>query len=216
MLLEVSTQRGEIEQDEREMLYKVFDFADKEASDVMVPRPEVVGISVEMAPEEALARRARVALHPLSRLPRVARRDRRHPPRPRPRLGAPRQLHRRGRARGAAATGLRRPRDQGPGRAARRVPADEPAHVGRRRRVRRDAGDRHPRGPPGGDRRRDRGRVRPARRVDRAHQRDDDPDRRHVPDRRLQRGARNGHRARGLPHRRRVRLRPDRPRGRAR
>ena len=36
------------------MLYKVFDFADKEASDVMVPRPEVVGISVEMPPEEAL------------------------------------------------------------------------------------------------------------------------------------------------------------------
>jgi CBS domain containing-hemolysin-like protein len=54
MLLEVSTQRGEIEQGEREMLYKVFDFADKEASDVMVPRPEVVGISIEMAPEEAL------------------------------------------------------------------------------------------------------------------------------------------------------------------
>src|SRR5215510_68288 len=49
MLLEVSSERGEIEQDEREMLYKVFDFADKEVSDVMVPRPEVVGISVEMA-----------------------------------------------------------------------------------------------------------------------------------------------------------------------
>ena len=54
MLLEVSTEHGEIEQGEREMLYKVFDFADKEASDVMVPRPEVVGISVEMPPEEAL------------------------------------------------------------------------------------------------------------------------------------------------------------------
>ena len=54
MLLEVSTERGEIEQGEREMLYKVFDFADKEASDVMVPRPEVVGISVDMPPEEAL------------------------------------------------------------------------------------------------------------------------------------------------------------------
>ncbi len=54
MLLEFSTAHGEIEQDEREMLYKVFDFADKEASDVMVPRPEVVGISIEMAPEEAL------------------------------------------------------------------------------------------------------------------------------------------------------------------
>ncbi len=54
MLLEVSSAHGEIEQGEREMLYKVFDFADKEASDVMVPRPDVVGISVEMAPEEAL------------------------------------------------------------------------------------------------------------------------------------------------------------------
>ena len=54
MLLEASTEHGEIEQDEREMLYKVFDFADKEASDVMVPRPDVVGISVGMPPEEAL------------------------------------------------------------------------------------------------------------------------------------------------------------------
>ncbi len=54
MLLEMSTMHGEIEQDEREMLYKVFDFADKEASDVMVPRPDVVGISIEMSPEEAL------------------------------------------------------------------------------------------------------------------------------------------------------------------
>ena len=54
MLLEMSTQHGEIELSEREMLYKVFDFADKEASDVMVPRPEVVGISIEMPPAEAL------------------------------------------------------------------------------------------------------------------------------------------------------------------
>jgi putative hemolysin len=54
MLLEMSSERGEIEQDEREMLYKVFDFADKEASDVMVPRPEVVAISIEMPPEKAL------------------------------------------------------------------------------------------------------------------------------------------------------------------
>jgi putative hemolysin len=36
------------------MLYKVFDFADKEASDVMVPRPEVVALSIELPPEEAL------------------------------------------------------------------------------------------------------------------------------------------------------------------
>jgi putative hemolysin len=46
---------GEIEEDEREMLYKVFDFADKEVSDVMVPRPEVVALSIDLPPEECLA-----------------------------------------------------------------------------------------------------------------------------------------------------------------
>jgi magnesium and cobalt exporter, CNNM family len=55
MLLEVSTEHGEIEQDEREMLYKVFDFAEKEVADVMVPRPDVVGLSIELAPDEAMA-----------------------------------------------------------------------------------------------------------------------------------------------------------------
>src|ERR671926_1761914 len=54
MLLNVSTERGEIEEDEQEMLYKVFDFADKEASDVMVPRPEVVALSVDLPPDECL------------------------------------------------------------------------------------------------------------------------------------------------------------------
>ena len=42
LLLERSTVEGELEEEEQEMLYKVFDFADKEAADVMVPRPEVV------------------------------------------------------------------------------------------------------------------------------------------------------------------------------
>jgi CBS domain containing-hemolysin-like protein len=54
MLLNVSTERGEIEEGEQEMLYKVFDFADKEAADVMVPRPEVVALSVGLPPEECL------------------------------------------------------------------------------------------------------------------------------------------------------------------
>jgi putative hemolysin len=45
---------GELEEAEEEMLYKVFDFASKEVSEVMVPRPDVVAISVEMPPEEAL------------------------------------------------------------------------------------------------------------------------------------------------------------------
>jgi magnesium and cobalt exporter, CNNM family len=54
MLLERSTVEGELEEEEQEMLYKVFDFADKEARDVMRPRPEVIALSAEMPPEEAL------------------------------------------------------------------------------------------------------------------------------------------------------------------
>ena len=54
MLVSESTERGEIQAGEQEMLYKVFDFADKEVSDVMVPRPEVVALSVELPPEQAL------------------------------------------------------------------------------------------------------------------------------------------------------------------
>jgi putative hemolysin len=54
MLVSQSTQHGEIEQQEQEMLYKVFDFADKEASDVMVPRPEVVALSIDLPPEQCL------------------------------------------------------------------------------------------------------------------------------------------------------------------
>jgi len=54
MLLSRSTEHGEIELGEQEMLYKVFDFADKEAADVMVPRPEVVALSIDLPPEQAL------------------------------------------------------------------------------------------------------------------------------------------------------------------
>jgi putative hemolysin len=46
---------GVIEESEEEMLYKVFDFADKEVNDVMVPRPEVVALSVDLPPQECLA-----------------------------------------------------------------------------------------------------------------------------------------------------------------
>ncbi|HEY6584172.1 MAG TPA: hemolysin family protein [Gaiellaceae bacterium] len=55
MLLSRSTEHGELEAEEQEMLYKVFDFADKEVADVMVPRPEVVALSVDLPPEECLA-----------------------------------------------------------------------------------------------------------------------------------------------------------------
>jgi putative hemolysin len=55
MLLESSSEHGQIEKEETEMLYKVFDFADKEASEVMVPRPEVVALSIDLPPAECLA-----------------------------------------------------------------------------------------------------------------------------------------------------------------
>jgi len=54
MLLSSSAEQGEIEHGEQEMLAKVFDFADKEVSEVMVPRPEVVALSVDTPPEELL------------------------------------------------------------------------------------------------------------------------------------------------------------------
>ncbi len=54
MLLDRSQRHGEIEEEEQQMISKVFDFADKDAADVMVPRPEVVALSIDLPPEEAL------------------------------------------------------------------------------------------------------------------------------------------------------------------
>jgi CBS domain containing-hemolysin-like protein len=54
LIVSQSTRGGEIEEQEQEMLYKVFDFADKEAKDVMVPRPEVVALSIDLPPEQCL------------------------------------------------------------------------------------------------------------------------------------------------------------------
>jgi CBS domain containing-hemolysin-like protein len=66
MLLTRSTEQGEIEQEERGMIEKVFDFADKDAADVMVPRPEVVAIAISLPPEDA---RAAVIDSPYTRYP---------------------------------------------------------------------------------------------------------------------------------------------------
>src|SRR3954464_1975695 len=55
MLLSRSSEEGEIEHEEQQMIDKVFVFGDKDVADVMVPRPEVVAISAELPPEEALA-----------------------------------------------------------------------------------------------------------------------------------------------------------------
>ena len=55
LLVAQAEEAGVIEEAEEEMLYKVFDFADKEVRSVMVPRPEVDAISVDCAPSECLA-----------------------------------------------------------------------------------------------------------------------------------------------------------------
>ena len=54
MLLSRSTAKGEIEHGERELIEGVFDFGDKDVADVMVAKPDVVAISIEMSAEDAL------------------------------------------------------------------------------------------------------------------------------------------------------------------
>jgi CBS domain containing-hemolysin-like protein len=55
MLVSRSTREGEIEEEERQMIDKVFVFGDKDAADVMVARPDVVAVHAGLDPEEALA-----------------------------------------------------------------------------------------------------------------------------------------------------------------
>jgi magnesium and cobalt exporter, CNNM family len=55
MLVSRSTQQGQIEEGERELIEKVFVFGDKDVADVMVAKPDVAAVSVDMPPEEALA-----------------------------------------------------------------------------------------------------------------------------------------------------------------
>jgi putative hemolysin len=54
MIVAEGRQSGGVEQVEEELIYKVFDFADKEAHEVMVPRPEVVMISVDLPAKDCL------------------------------------------------------------------------------------------------------------------------------------------------------------------
>jgi CBS domain containing-hemolysin-like protein len=66
MLVRRSSSRGVLEASEQEMLDKVFDFADTEVEDVMIPRPDVVALPVTLTPAEALAE---VLEHPYTRYP---------------------------------------------------------------------------------------------------------------------------------------------------
>ena len=55
MLLSRSSEEGEIEHEEQQMIDKVFVFGDKDVADVMVAKPDVAAVSIDMPPEEALA-----------------------------------------------------------------------------------------------------------------------------------------------------------------
>jgi putative hemolysin len=55
MIVAAAGETGAVEKVEQELIYKAFDFADKEAHEVMVPRPEVIAISVDLPARECLA-----------------------------------------------------------------------------------------------------------------------------------------------------------------
>lgn len=58
LIVAQAEEAGVIEEAEEEMLYKVFDFADKEVQAVMVPRPDIDAIAADCPPAECLARMA--------------------------------------------------------------------------------------------------------------------------------------------------------------
>lgn len=66
MLVSQSSKGGVLEDSEQEMLYNVFDFADTDVAQVMVPRPDVVAFSADMPPAELLES---VANQPFTRYP---------------------------------------------------------------------------------------------------------------------------------------------------
>jgi CBS domain containing-hemolysin-like protein len=66
MLVSASHEEGVLEAEEQEMLYKVFDFAETQVEDVMVPRPDVVGLPLHLSPQLAMAE---VLKQPYTRYP---------------------------------------------------------------------------------------------------------------------------------------------------
>ena len=92
MLVTASRQKGVLEEEEQEMLHKVFEFADKDADDVMVPRPDVVALPLDRPLPDLMTTRAAKPLHALPGVRGRARRHRRGAARARPVLA----LHERG------------------------------------------------------------------------------------------------------------------------
>ncbi|HEY3612943.1 MAG TPA: hemolysin family protein [Gaiellales bacterium] len=66
MLLRQGERSGVLEPDEQEMIDKVFDFSDTPVENVMVPRPDIVALPVELTPTAAMEQ---VLQHPYTRYP---------------------------------------------------------------------------------------------------------------------------------------------------
>jgi CBS domain containing-hemolysin-like protein len=66
MLVSASKEEGVLEAEEQEMLYNVFDFAETTVDEVMVPRPDVVGLHIGLTPQQAMQE---VLRHPFTRYP---------------------------------------------------------------------------------------------------------------------------------------------------
>jgi CBS domain containing-hemolysin-like protein len=56
MLISASHEEGVLEESEEQLLHKVFDFAETEVKQVMVPRPDVVGMPADLSATEAITR----------------------------------------------------------------------------------------------------------------------------------------------------------------
>lgn len=55
-MVSVSSEEGILEDDERKMIYNVFDFGDAQVRDVMTPRPDMVAVSIDESYEEVMAK----------------------------------------------------------------------------------------------------------------------------------------------------------------
>ena len=56
MLISASHEEGVLEESEEQLLHKVFDFAETEVKQVMVPRPDVIGMPADLSATEAITR----------------------------------------------------------------------------------------------------------------------------------------------------------------
>ena len=170
-MAEVASEEDTIEEEEKELIHSIFEFGDTVVREVMVPRPDMVTAPVSARMQEVLDL---ILRHGYSRIPvykenvddivgvAYAKDLLRHL-----HAGKARHAARQHRARAVLRPGV----EEGLGPDARDAAARRP-HRHRPGRVRIDRGAGHHRGPAGGDRRRDRRRIRPRGARDRARGRE--------------------------------------------